>query len=143
MKPTILVSVIILAVGGTSAVADAANGWNHKALNDERQASAMVGGFSQSGARYYHDGVVYLRGNGIKVGSKTISDVVGLGKHHSDSPHRTPAHERAGAGSQPSAGGFGAGLAWLTIIGVVIFALTRKRRASSGAVPTSTGPSVY
>lgn len=143
MKPTILVAAIALAVYVTSAGADAANEWNHKALNDERRASAIVGGFSKSGARFYHDGLAYVRGNNISVGSKTISDVIELGKHHGDNPHRTlvPKPTRASSNSSPAS--VSAWLAWMTVIGIVIFAFKKKRRSSSADSPIISRPSEY
>lgn len=142
LKPTIILAVVVLAMSGTSAVVDAANGWNHKALPNERQASAIVGGFSKSGARYYHDGLVYIRSNGFKVGSKTISDVVELGKRHREDSHRAgsvPANNV----SEPASDALPSLLTFIFLLGLFIFFMTRKRRPSSNVVTTPTGPSEY
>ena len=143
MKPTILVAAIALAVYVTSAGADAANGWNHKALNDERQASAIVEGFSKSGARLYHDGLVYVHRNGIRIGSKTISDVVELGRHHRDAFARSDTVTTNAASKAPT-GGIPSLLTALSLLfGLFLFIVARKRRPISVAEPIQPGPSEY
>jgi hypothetical protein len=54
--------------------AEAAGGWNHKAVVDERSASRLVGGFSTPNAQDYRAGLAYLRKRRVNIGSYTIAD---------------------------------------------------------------------
>jgi hypothetical protein len=138
LKRTVLMAFVIILFEGTSAVAGAVNGWNHKAVNNEAKASAVVGGFSKSGARDYHEGLVYVRGRGLAVGSKTISDVVEIGKRHPRAAS-TPAI----AATPRSGVGAGTVLLWLGIFAIVVVIMARRKRLS--VIPTNapTGPSAF
>lgn len=120
----VVVSILLLCAGRSDA---SPSGWDAKAVPDERVASGMVGGFSESQRAAYHQGLQHIYNLHERVGSYAIRQVVAQERAREAQRAKLRAGHAISSESVVSAGSYVAiGLLLFLLLGIVIVALRSR-----------------